>query len=72
MTINFVQIETKTGIKEFELFQGDITSLPFETDLLCLSAFKDDYTPTNSSIIGQLYKKGINVNRRMRTLKPLK
>ena len=63
MTINFVQIETKTGIKEFELFQGDITSLPFETDLLCLSAFKDDYTPTNSSIIGQLYKKGINVNK---------
>lgn len=61
MTINFVQIETKTGIKEFELVQGDITNLDFNVDLLCLSAFKDDYTPTPSSIIGQLYKKKINV-----------
>lgn len=61
MTINFVQIETKTGIKEFELVQGDITNLPFNVDLLCLSAFKNDYTPTPSSIIGQLYKKNIDV-----------
>lgn len=61
MTINFVQIETKTGIKEFELFQGDITDLPFDVDLLCLSAFKDTYLPTESSIIGQFYTKGIDV-----------
>lgn len=61
--MNFVQIETKTGIKEFELVQGDITNLPFEVDLLCLSAFKNDYTPTESSIIGQLFKKGINIEQ---------
>ena len=63
MTINFVQIETKTGIKEFELVQGDITNLPFKVDLLCLSAFKDDYTPTETSIIGQLHKKGVNIEQ---------
>jgi hypothetical protein len=61
--MNFVQIETKTGIKEFELVQGDITNLPFEVDILCLSAFKNDYTPTESSIIGQLFKKGINIEK---------
>jgi len=61
--MNFVQIETQTGIKEFELVQGDITNLPFEVDLLCLSAFKNDYTPTESSIIGQLFKKGINIEQ---------
>lgn len=61
MTLNFVQKDTLTGIKEFELLQGDITKLPFKVDLLCISAFKDDYTPTKSSIVGQLYAKGINV-----------
>lgn len=61
MIVNFVQIETKTGIKEFELVQGDITNLPFNVDLLCLSAFKNDYTPTPRSIIGQFYKKDIDV-----------
>jgi hypothetical protein len=61
ITLNFVQIESRTGIKEFELVQGDITNLPFHTDILCLSAFKDDYTPTESSIIGQLFNKGIDV-----------
>ena len=61
MIINFVQVETKTGIKEFELVQGDITNLPFATDLLCVSAFKYNYTPTDASIIGQLYRKGIDV-----------
>lgn len=62
MTINFVQTETPTGLKEFELYKGDITDLPFEVDLLCVSAFKDDYTPTENSIIGQLYKKGIDLS----------
>jgi len=60
MTLNFVQKDTLTGIKEFELLQGDITKLPFDVDLLCISAFKDDYTPTEASIVGQLYAKGIN------------
>ena len=61
MTLNFVQIETLTGIKEFELYQGDITNLPFQTDLLCISTFKDDYTPTTSSIVGQFLGNGISI-----------
>lgn len=61
-TLNFVQIETKTGIKEFELIHGDITKLPFKVDLLCLSAYKNSYYPTRASVIGHLDKQGINVN----------
>lgn len=62
-TLNFVQIETKTGIKEFELIHGDITALPFKVDLLCISAFRNDYAPTHSSVVGHLFRKGINVER---------
>ena len=62
MTLNFIQIESKTGIKEFELYNGDMSNLPFNVDLLCISAFYKDYTPTDKSIIGQLFKKGIDVN----------
>jgi hypothetical protein len=62
-TINFVQIETETGIKEFELFYGDIVNLPFKTDLTTISAFKNDYIPTSESIIGQFFNKGINIEK---------
>ena len=61
MIRNIVQIETKTGLKEFELFQGDITNLPFDVDLICVSAFKNDYEPTLTSIIGQFLQKGVDI-----------
>jgi hypothetical protein len=61
MQRNFIQIETNTGIKEFELYQGDITDLPFHVDLIAISAFSNEYSPTPSSIIGQFYNKGINI-----------
>jgi len=63
MTLNFVQVDTKTGIKEFELIQGDITALPFEVDLLSVSAYKNDFSPTSRSVIGHLFRKGINVEQ---------
>lgn len=51
------------GKKRVELHQGDLTSLrPDEAvDLLVISAFPNDYTPTSSSLIGSLYKKGLSV-----------
>lgn len=61
MTLNFVHIDTLSGTKEFELLQGDIANLPFRVDLLCISAFKNDYVPTKTSIIGQLHARGINI-----------
>jgi len=63
MTINFVQNETPTGIKQFELYEGDITNLPFEVDLICVSAFKNGYIPVPGTVIGQLYNRGLNVDK---------
>lgn len=61
MRLNFVQVDTRTGIKEFELIKGDIIDLPQEFDVLCVSSFKNDYSPTETSIIGKLFERGISV-----------
>ncbi len=44
-----------------ELWQGDLTNMPPEeaVDVLVVSAFPNDYTPTPSSLIGALDQKGI-------------
>ena len=36
--INFIEIETKSGYRSFELHCDDITDLEFDVDLLVISA----------------------------------
>jgi hypothetical protein len=46
-----------------ELYHGNLTDLPYNecVDVLVISAFPNDYTPTPRSLIGSLDKNGISV-----------
>jgi len=59
--INFIEIETKSGYRSFELHCDDITGLEFDVDLLVISAFSKSYEPIPGTVIGALYDRGINV-----------
>ncbi len=51
--LDTISIRGKEG-KRIELYQGDLTTLrPDEAiDILVVSAFPNDYLPTNTSLIG--------------------
>jgi len=51
------------GTKSLQLFKGDLTEISKEhaLDFLLLSVFPDNYLPTTTSLIGALYRKGLNV-----------
>jgi hypothetical protein len=57
-------IEVRGGKQQrIELYQGDLTALSATEgfDLLVVSAFPDDYSPTPTSLIGALHRRGLSV-----------
>ncbi|KAF6029743.1 hypothetical protein EB796_011951 [Bugula neritina] len=53
-----IEFHTETGPKAIELWFGDITLLPAtdKVDLLLLSAFRGNYVPTRTCLIGALFR----------------
>lgn len=51
--------------RQIELYQGDLTEMGKEhaVDYLILSAFPNNYTPTHTSLIGALYRKGVSLEK---------
>jgi hypothetical protein len=56
-------IEIRGTQKRIELWQGDLTEWPEDTeiDALVVSAFRGDYAETEGSLIGALDRKGVSV-----------
>jgi hypothetical protein len=58
-----MNVQSNGQTRRIELHQGDLTDLSAgdAVDLLVLSAFPDDYAPTQTSLIGALDDKGLSV-----------
>jgi hypothetical protein len=54
-------VETRHGLRLVEVRLGDITEQEFSIDVLVVSAFRGDYTPTDTSVIGALRRRGVDV-----------
>ena len=63
--LDYIQVKTGKGFADIELYYGDLSAIPreHEVDIVILSAYPDDYTPAEGTIIGSLYKKGLSVKQ---------
>ena len=59
--INFIEIETRSGYRSFEIHKGNITNLGFHVDMIGFSAFSRDYYPNEGTVIGAFYENGIDI-----------
>ena len=61
--IDTITVREGGTVREVQLLVGDLTRLEADgaVDVLVVSAFPDDYTPTSNSLIGKLYAVGVDV-----------
>jgi hypothetical protein len=52
---NQFNMETRYGLRTLALYEGDITVLSEDVDVLALSAFSGWYTPSPGTVIGALH-----------------
>ena len=55
------KVKTSYGEKEISVEYGDITTLDHNVDVLTISAFKNEYSPTIGTIYHSLKQVGIDV-----------
>jgi len=62
--LDSLSVEQGTNTRHVELYYGDLSRIPQEeaVDLLVLSAFPNDYVPTQGSMIGALHREGLSVH----------
>jgi len=62
--VSFISVKTPGGLASIQLLYGDLSSISseHEVDLLVVSAFPNDYTPVNGTLIGALDAKGLSMN----------
>ena len=62
--ISNIDVRDGDKVRRIGLYHGDLTEIPPEhaVDILIVSAFPDDYTPTDSSLIGALDQVGLSIS----------
>jgi hypothetical protein len=63
--VDFIEIGSEAGPGRIELFLGSLTQIPREhyVDVLVVSAFPNDYLPTPNSLIGNLHRRGLDIEQ---------
>jgi hypothetical protein len=61
--LNSIDVSDGSVVRRIALYEGDLTDIPAEhrVDILIVSAFPNDYRPTQTSLIGGLQRSGLSV-----------